>query len=279
MMDIRVGTSGWSYPEWVGPVYPRGLKPAKMLDVHAQLFTTCEINTTFYNLPADMVVRAWAKKVPDGYTFSAKIHKSITHDALLDFRRIGNGLNTFMNRLAPLDGKIHAYLLQLPPSFSTRHLADLTRFLEFWARNWPPEKLAVEFRHVSWMVDDTFRLLADHDAMYCIVAEPLLPPRVEVTSKHLGKAYIRLHGFGTDPWFNYEFTMPELETWASTIRAMEGTARDVSVYFNNHFSGYAVKNARTLLDLLDIPQPSLEAVQRRWSPDRGQQALDTFLPR
>nr|MDO8110134.1 DUF72 domain-containing protein [Candidatus Sigynarchaeota archaeon] len=271
---INIGTSGWSYDEWMGPVYPPGMKKAKMLDFFVQLFKTCEINTSFYNMPNDMVVRAWDKKAPDDFTFAAKIYQGFTHEAKLDFRKIGNGLNVFMDRFKPLDKKIHSYLLQLPPSFSRatpEHLANLEKFVAFWGRNWPPEKLAVEFRHLSWMVPETFGFLRDHDAAYCIVIEPLLPPVQEITSQK--RTYIRFHGFGKDPWFNYNFTQDQLKEWTANIKNLASKVDDVHVYFNNHFSGYAVKNAMDLMDFIDMSHTSLTKIQNDFSPMKGQTRL------
>jgi len=271
---INIGTSGWSYPEWMGPVYPTGLKDAKRLDFYMHLFDTCELNTSFYNIPNDVIVRAWDKKTPEDFTFAAKLYKGFTHESKLDFRKIGDGLNVFMNRFKPLDKKVHSYLLQLPPSFTKdnpEHLVRLGKFFEFWQRNWPPEKLVVEFRNKSWFNDDTYDLLKQHEATYCIMIEPELPQVQEITNST--KAYIRFHGFGTHPMFNYKFTNEELVDWTTKIRNLAEKVDTVHVYFNNHFSGYAVQNAMTLMDYLDMPHASLKKVQHDFSPMKGQTRL------
>lgn len=272
---INIGTSGWSYPEWMGSVYPVGMKDAKRLDFYVRLFNTCEINTSFYNIPSDIIVRNWDKKTTGfGFTFAAKLFKGFTHEAKLDLRKIGNGLNLFMNRFHPLDEKIHSYLLQLPPSFTKEnpeHLERLGRFFEFWQRNWPPEKLVVEFRNKSWFNSDTYELLKEHEATYCIMIEPELPQDQVVTNP--AKAYIRFHGFGTHPMFNYKFTDKELQDWTRKISSLAEKVDTVHVYFNNHFSGYAVQNAMTLMDYLDMPHASLKKVQNAFSPMKGQTSL------
>jgi uncharacterized protein YecE (DUF72 family) len=275
---FNIGTSGWSYNEWTGPVYPPGFKAAKKFDFYARLFATVEINSSFYHIPGETVVENWARKAPDGFTFAAKIYKGITHDAKLEPRKIGNMLGTCMNHLRPLDAKIHSYLLQLPPSFTRndpRHLDDLGKFLTSWARNWPPEKLVVEFRNQSWFTDDTYRLLRDHEATYCVVIEPGLPQDQVVTFPK--KSYVRFHGFGTNPMFNYNFTTEEIQDWTVKLKALAGKIDGtVHVYFNNHFSGYAVQNAQTLMDFLEVPHPDLAKIQRKFSPQQGQTALDAF---
>jgi len=271
--SIDVGTSGWSYDEWVGPVYPPGLKPPKRLDFYTRLFHTVEIDSSFYNIPSEVAIRSWASKAPEGFTYAAKIYKGITHDAKLDPEKYGDGLARFMDRFRPLDHIVHAYLLQLPPSFSKdnpAHLDNLVRFLETWERSWPPEKLAVEVRNQSWFVPDTFELLREHGVVYAIPIEPDIPDIQEITCP--SSAYIRFHGFGTHPMFNYKFSDAEIQEWVPKIKNIAGKVR-VHVYFNNHFSGYAVQNALTLMDFLDIPHVDLETVQHRFSPGRGQQHL------
>lgn len=275
---FNIGTSGWSYDEWTGPVYPQGMKAAKQFDFYARLFCTVEINSSFYNIPGGPAVTSWAKRAPEGFTFAAKLYKGISHEAKLDPRKIRDLLQVYMDRMRPLDSRIHSYLLQLPPSFSRddpTHFDDFCTFLDGWARHWTPEKLVVEFRNPSWFNDDTYRLLNEHEAIYCIVIEPGLPQDQVVT--HPKKSYVRFHGFGTNPMFNYNFSPAELQDWSGKLKALSARIDgSVHVYFNNHYSGYAVQNAQTLMDFLDVPHPDLVKIQRQFSPQKGQTALDAF---
>ncbi|MHA1846119.1 MAG: DUF72 domain-containing protein [Promethearchaeota archaeon] len=276
--NTRVGTSGWYYEDWVGPVYPLSLKKNKMLDFYIRLFSTCEINSTFYRIPNYYNVLNWARKTPDDFKFSVKIYRGITHDAKLNPSKFGNLLNLQMDRLKVLSSKIKGYLLQLPPSFSKKNKDDaryLEGFFKFWDKNWPIEKLVVEFRNLSWIQDDTFELLKEWGVSYCIVIEPLIPPIVKITNPKL--AYIRFHGFGTNPWFNYNFKSDELADWKEKIKDVSLKAGDTLVYFNNHFSGNAVKNALTLMDDLGLPHESLKNVRKMFSPARGQTSLGEFI--
>lgn len=278
MVGIRIGTSGWSYDDWLGPVYPKGLKKSKMLEFYIQLFNTCELNTSFYHIPRMHVIASWARKVPDDFTFSVKIFKGITHDAKLDPRKYGTLLEQYMNRFKPLDSKITAYLLQLPPSFSQdreEHFGYFRAFLKKWIQKYPPEKLVVEFRHLSWMDDEVFQFLKEKGIAYCIVVEPLLPPVLEITNSNL--SYIRFHGFGESIWFDYLFKHEEIREWTGKVKEVAKKATDVNVYFNNHFSGYAVQNALELMDFLEIPHPSLPRLRSQHDPQKGQSRLDTFL--
>ena len=272
--NIDIGTSGWSYDEWEGPVYPAGLKPAKRFDFYIRLFHTVEIDSSFYNIPSEVAVRAWASKAPEGFTFAAKIFKGITHEAKLDPQKYGDTLDRYMERLAPLDRFVHAYLLQLPPSFSRdvpAHLRNLECFLDAWGRSWPMEKLAIEVRNQSWFVPETFELLRERGVVYTIPIEPDIPDVQEITSP--ASVYVRFHGFGTNPMFNYKFSEAEIQEWIPRIQDIAQKVDRVHVYFNNHFSGYAVQNATTLMDFLDIPHGNLESLQRKFLPGRGQTAL------
>jgi uncharacterized protein YecE (DUF72 family) len=137
-----------------------------------------------------------------------------------------------------------------------------------------PEKLAVEVRNQSWFVPETFDLLREHGAVYAVPIEPDIPDDQEVTNPT--SAYIRFHGFGTHPMFNYKFSDAEIQEWVPKIQNLSERVDRVHVYFNNHFSGYAVQNAMTLMDFLDIPHGNLESVQRKFSTGRGQASLDAF---
>jgi uncharacterized protein YecE (DUF72 family) len=70
---VSVGTSGWSYPSWRPGFYPAGLDPSGFLAFYAERFSTVELNTTGYRLPAEEQFRRWAEQVPDGFEFAPKL--------------------------------------------------------------------------------------------------------------------------------------------------------------------------------------------------------------
>src|SRR5689334_5819656 len=80
---ILVGTSGYNYPEWKGSFYPADLAAAKMLPYYADRFSTVEINYTFYRMPTEKILSGWVPQVPDGFRFTLKAPRRITHDAKL----------------------------------------------------------------------------------------------------------------------------------------------------------------------------------------------------
>jgi len=252
---ILVGTSGWGYDEWVGPFYPKGIKPKDYLSFYSKIFYTNEINTTFYNIPSKWVVNSWATRTPSNFYFTAKLPKTVTHDYKLDLDQCLVDLNVYLDAMQPLisSRKLIAFLIQLPPSFTREeHFGNLRDFI----KNWPDDMkeagyhLAVEFRHKSWMDNSTFEYLRKNSVTYCAVIEPLLPPRMDVTNPAF--AYVRFHGHGKKPWFNYCFTDEEIYNWAVSIKEITNKADKIGIYFNNHFSGYAAKNSLMMMRELNL---------------------------
>jgi uncharacterized protein YecE (DUF72 family) len=285
--DILIGTCGWGYDEWVGPFYPKGLKKRDFLLYYSEIFYTNEINTTFYNIPSKKVVNNWVVNTPKNFLFSIKIPKIITHENKLNINLSQNPLRYFLKTMEPLlsANKLLSFLIQLPPSFTKeRHFNNLKEFIENWPDNHGKDKyfLVVEFRHKSWMDDESFEYLRENNLIYCAVIEPLLPPRMEVTNDEF--FYIRFHGFGKDPWFDYFFKEEEIKKWAKSIKKVVDKVERVGIYFNNHFSGYAAKNSLMLMKELNLePRNRPEDVKilnvkkkasKSW---KGQVDLDKFL--
>jgi len=256
MSEIILGTCGWSYVEWEGILYPQ--RQAK-LKQYSSIFQTAEIDSTFYALPELGTVLGWAKHTPPSFMFSAKLPQTITHKKALDIARgIEADLNQFLEAMKPLReaGKLACVLVQLPPflRFNSQRLETFLSLL--------PERpnFAFEFRHSSWLREETFKLLEKHRVAYTIVDEPLLPPEVHVTSS---LAYMRWHGRGAKPWFNYKYSEEQLQEWVPKVREAAGKARKILGYFNNHFHGYAPENCLQIMQMLGIVTPHGNAALRR----------------
>jgi uncharacterized protein YecE (DUF72 family) len=203
MSEVLLGTCGWSYAEWEGILYPYAQNKLKQ---YSSIFRTAEIDSTFYALPQQGIVLGWARNTSRDFVFSAKLPQTITHKKVIDpGRGIDADLKQFLEVMKPLRevGKLACVLVQLP-GFLRFDPERLKSFLPL-----PPDdqSFAVEFRHNSWLQEETFELLAEHHVAYTIVDEPLLPPDVHVTSDI---AYLRWHGRGTKPWFNYRYSEEQL---------------------------------------------------------------------
>ncbi|UCE29252.1 MAG: DUF72 domain-containing protein [Candidatus Bathyarchaeota archaeon] len=252
MDNVVLGTSGWSYREWIGPFYAKGVK--SMLHAYGRVFKTVEINSTFYRYPTEKMVMGWVRYSPSDFVFTAKLPKLITHEKKLDLAKgVEEDLQRYCEtmRTLLLNGKLGCLLIQLPPKYEY-NIDQLESFFKILPADF---KFAVEFRNLSWLRNETWDLLNRYKVAYTIVDEPLLPPEIHVTSSI---AYFRWHGKGDKPWFNYRYSKEELDPWIPKVNEVSRRARKVYGYFNNHFHGYAPENCLQVLEMLGM----LEAGQQ-----------------
>lgn len=256
MSEIFLGTSGWSYAEWEGILYPEKRNKLKQ---YSSIFSTVEINSTFYTLPKPEMVLGWAMHTPRQFIFTVKLPQVITHQKLLDISKgIEQDLIQFLDAIKTLIDakKIACILVQLPPyfKFNPGKLESFFILLPSYPH------FAIEFRNESWLCEEIFNLLEKYQVAYTIVDEPLLPPDVHVT---LGIAYLRWHGRGSKPWFNYRYSEEELKASVPKVREASEKAEEVLGYFNNHFHGYAPENCLQIMQMLGIVTPLGDAALRR----------------
>ena len=252
---IRVGTSGYSFTDWVGSFYPAGTRRGKMLEEYVRHFDVVEINSSYYRIPTAEMFDRMERRTPDGFEFVVKLFKGMTHEIEDD----GDMYGAFTDSVGPLvdAGKFGGYLAQFPWKFKNgklaqAHLAGLRNRLG-------DAPLFVEFRHDSWMADETFELLRDLDIGYCAVDEPqlkgLVPPVVAATTD-LG--YVRLHGRNADNWwgrgggdrYDYDYNEEELSEWSGKLLDLEGKVKKVYAFFNNCHAGHAARNAELMIEML-----------------------------
>jgi uncharacterized protein YecE (DUF72 family) len=256
MSMIKVGTSGFSYPEWKGPFYPTKLPPQQMLAYYAQHFPAVEINSTYYHIPPARNMAAMAKRAEGRLEFAVKAHQEMTHAR----EKYAEALPHFHEALGPLReaGRLGCVLAQFPFSFKPSPAnADFLRRL---AGDFLPDPVAVEFRHASWITEETFGLLKDLGLAYCCVDEPQLPnlppPVVCATAS---PAYVRFHGRNREKWwthaeawerYDYLYAEAELRDWVPRIRSLAADVQKCFAFFNNHARGQAVTNAKMLASFL-----------------------------
>jgi uncharacterized protein YecE (DUF72 family) len=229
---VWIGTSGYVYRHWrKGVFYPPGLRVRDELAYYADRFPTVELNNSFYRLPtAEMFVR-WRDTTPGYFRFAVKASRYITHIKRL--RDVGAELSLFLERAEHLEGKLGPVLFQLPPN----QQLDLPRLQAFLPLLSSQHQWVLEFRHPSWHMPDVYQLLADDGVALCIpVGGGLEPDRVTTA----GFAYIRMHR-GKEP--RGGFTTPELRTWATQVRALRRAGKEIYVYFNNDWEGFAIRDA------------------------------------
>jgi uncharacterized protein YecE (DUF72 family) len=229
------------YRHWrKGVFYPAKLPARRELEYFATQFRTVELNNPFYRLPTAEMFQRWRESTPEGFQFAAKASRYITHIKRL--REVSDELALFLERADHLRGKLGPILFQLPPT-QQLELARLQDFLPLLTGN---RRWVLEFRHPSWHTPDVYQLLTDHRVALCIpVGGGLHPDRVTTASF----TYLRMHR-GQEP--EGGFTNDELTGWAAQIRALQGAGKEVYVYFNNDWGGFAIRDARKLRELLGV---------------------------
>lgn len=237
--SIVVGTSGWSYDHWRGPFFPRDLPQAEHLDYYAARFPGVEINNSFYHLPAVDTLEHWRETVPDGFVFTAKASRYVTH--MKKLKDPGNGLATFLERIAVLGDRLGPILFQLPPHWHF-DAARLEAFLKALDRDF---RYAFELRDHSWLNDHTYELLSRHGAALCIYDLDGFTSPKELTTDFV---YVRLHGPGGPYQGSYDTAT--LAGWAGAFHSWAAAGHDVHCYFDNDEAGYAPANAARLRDMV-----------------------------
>jgi uncharacterized protein YecE (DUF72 family) len=257
--NVFLGTSGWSYKEWEGSFYLEGEK--RKLRAYSRVFKTAEIDSTFYRYPSKGTVMGWLKYSSSDFIFTAKMPRLITHDKKLGQKSpVDADLEAFLELMRPLQlgGKLACLLIQLPPryDFNVDNLESFLKLLD------PIFKYAVEFRHLSWMRDETWSLLKKCKVAYVNVDEPLLPPEVHLTADF---SYFRWHGRGEKPWFDYRYSKQELQPWVPEVQNAAEKVKKVYGYFNNHFHGCAPENCLQILDMMDLLTDQQKKAKEKFS--------------
>ncbi|HET9872681.1 MAG TPA: DUF72 domain-containing protein [Propionibacteriaceae bacterium] len=240
MTQLRIGTSGWSYDHWQDVLYPAGLPAGKRLPFYISGFDTVELNASFYRWPSEKTFASWRRRLPDGFQMSVKAPRGLTHAKRL------YAPEAWVDRMTrcwhELGDRRGVLLVQLHPQH-TRDDARLAHFL----RLLPPwMKVAVEFRHPSWVDDTVFSLLADHGAGYCVMSGAGLPCVLRATT---GWVYLRLHGPDRSHLYAGSYSDDDLGWWAARIREWRDSGLGVYAYFNNDGGGHAVRNSWRLREL------------------------------
>lgn len=245
MSKIYFGTSGWSYEDWVGIFYERS---EGKLRYYSKVFNSVEMDSTFYSYPSKDIMEGIAKALPSDFRICVKMPNVITHKYSLGKKGdISKYLDKFIDILRPLvkRGILGAVLIQLPPNFKYDYNL-LKSFLEMLDHSF---RYAIEFRDSSWLKDDIYDLLRKFNVAYTIVDEPLLPPITPTTTDF---TYIRWHGRGERPWYNYLYSEEELKMWLPKIKNLMKRVQIIYGYFNNHFRAYAVQNCLQILSMLGL---------------------------
>src|SRR6266478_275639 len=230
-MNYYLGTSGYSYKEWKGPFYPEDLPEKQMLHFYGERFRSVEINNTFYRMPKESVLEAWANEVPPDFKFVLKASQRITHMQRL--KDSGDSVSYLLKVAGALKERLGPLLFQLPPYLRK----DAPRLGDFLALLPPDRRTAFEFRHQSWFDPEVFGLLRDHQAALCIAeAENDLEIPFESTADW---GYLRLR--------RPDYGDADLKAWGERVRQQNW--RDAFVFFKHEDEGKGPQMAKRFLEL------------------------------
>ena len=272
----HIGTSGWSYPKgegtWKGHFYPSG--GINELEYYSQFFNAVEVNSSFYRPPNPGFAERWVKRTPKDFLFTVKLWQKFTHPKMFEattgeYAVISQrDIDWFLSGIKPLQeaGKLGALLAQFPPSFKNDDYGR--QILEAVCRTFGTYRLAVELRHRSWSDDEnTAKLLKEHNVSWTQIDEPKFPSsvasEVPLTSD---MAYFRFHGRNAEMWwqgdnetrYKYLYSPEEIQELAGKVMASAVNTELMFAFFNNHWQGYAPRNAIDLQKALQSPFKDLQ---------------------
>lgn len=253
---IYIGTSGYSYKDWIGPFYAQGTKSGDMLSYYSEQFGFTEINSTYYKIPNPFMLYNMQKKTQESFVFTVKLHQSMTHSK----NASKQDYKSFIEAVSVLSEveKLGCLVAQFPYSFYCNKenkeyiLQVREQLMDF--------KLVVEFRNSKWLNNETFMFLKDNNIGFVSVDEPELSGLPDKRCIAVSDtAYIRFHGRNDKKWwehneayerYDYLYNEDELSEWKNKIKSLEQESDSIFVSFNNHFSAQAVTNARMLREML-----------------------------
>ncbi|MBN2226643.1 MAG: DUF72 domain-containing protein [candidate division Zixibacteria bacterium] len=244
---VRIGTSGFSYKDWLGNFYPQFCPAKDFLRFYACVFATVEIDSTFYRIPTEKTVAGWYKTTPEHFVFTAKFPRTVTHEGTTAMR-LANA-EQFVNAMKPLEEKLGPLLLQFPYSFKPSEHGTLLRDL---VADLPGDvRIALEVRNRKWLTDEFYGLLKSRNIALCLVDHPWMPRESALTADFL---YIRLLGDRKkiDNDFSYirNDRIGDLQWWTKLVEEFSRERGEVYAYINNHYSGHSPTTARHLIDML-----------------------------
>jgi uncharacterized protein YecE (DUF72 family) len=253
MAEILIGTCGYSYHEWVGPVYPEGTKPGEYLACYAGMFPTVELDFAFYAMPRAENLKKMLTQGGVNLTFAIKAYQELTHK--VNPAAWNDTAKQYLEAIEPLReaGRLEAVLFQFPYSF--HYEPENRRYLDKLLTYFKGVPLAVEFRKADWYTGRVIEGMKNRGIPLVALDMPELPKlpplMVEVTAE---TAYLRLHGRNKETWwgsdsaakYDYLYSDREIESWAERIERIAEKAHRILVYFNNHPKGKAAINAANL---------------------------------
>jgi uncharacterized protein YecE (DUF72 family) len=239
LKSAYVGCSGWNYKHWRGRFYPLEFPQRRWFEHYCGLFSTVELNNSFYRLPSAQTMRQWESQAPDGFVYAVKANRFLTHMRKLKDCKIP--LERFLRRARLLKTHLGPILYQLPPRWKLNS-ERLQQFLHLLPKD---IKHVFEFRDPTWFVPEIRSLLSQYGASFCCHDMPGLDVPRWVTGEVV---YVRFHG--SDAKYQGCYPRRTLTEWSEWLRLQHGGRKIVYAYFNNDAEAHAVKDALKLQRIL-----------------------------
>jgi len=243
--NLHIGTSGWSYKHWSEIFYPKDIKPDKYLEFYATQFACVELNSCFYHLPLKTTVTGWTIRTHETFKFCPKLSRFITHQMLLV--NIEGALQNFFDVFAGMKNRLGPVLIQLPPGLSFDKPL-INNFFSLIREEYSQYRFAVEVRNRSWINDSFPDLLSQSGVAFVIADSGNRYPYNEAVTTDL--VYLRLHG--REQLYASDYNENDLRSYAEKILIWLNEGKEVWVFFNNDYYGFAVKNAARLKEIIDL---------------------------
>lgn len=239
---VAVGCAGWSIPAQLATAFPA---PGTHLERYARRFRAVEINSSFYRPHLPKTYAKWASQVPDGFRFSVKFPRAVTHESRL--HEPGATIEAFAAQVGELGDRLGPVLVQLPPGLAFDAVLADTFFAMLRERIATP--VVCEPRHATWFAPGLDTFWARHDVAR-VAADPARVPAAAVAGGAGPVRYWRLHG---SPAVYYDaYGEARLGPWADDIRAARDAGHDCWVIFDNTALGHAPADAMRMEAMLGV---------------------------
>lgn len=261
-MESFVGCSGWSYDAWLGHFYPAKLEGKDFLKYYSHVFDFVEIDSSFYRPPNLFLTKRWARISPDNFRFTAKFPRSITHEKRLaaDSEK---ELRYFLDMMRPLQNKLLALLIQLPPSLTAKEgMKKLEKLVYMLDSNF---RYALEVRHTSWFdYKDFYKLLSDNNICLTWSQLDTIQTPSELTSdflylRFIGDRSIKEEDFGSIQKNRFE----ELQRWSEEVKRVKDKAKFAIVAANNHYAGFGPATANSFRKMVGLEEVVWEEMKQK----------------
>ena len=239
MIEWRIGCSGFHYKEWRDVFYPANIPQTKWFNYYTEHFNTLELNVTFYRFPRVSSLQAWYNKSPEGFDFSVKVPRLITH--YKQFNECERMLGDFYGSIREgLKEKLGCVLFQLPSriKYSEQKFDQILCGIDHSFNN------VIEFRDSSWWKKKVYSKLARNNIGFCGVSHPALPDEAIVNTP---LAYYRFHGVPV--LYKSTYQKKKVEEIAVQLFNSKKT-KQAFVYFNNTWGTGGIKNAKQLQSIV-----------------------------